>query len=221
MTKQYNDRSPVAAEAERVVILPGGPARSVVVAVALAETAVLKHIYVIVCNKCKTKDVRTFLPVLVRPRDSRCLCTGLVIQLIRGSRRIWEYGLERAHTNTGQRNTYRLVVGVDEDDLVVLVDAILVDPVGVENSQVGASSTDSFFGSGSEGSLVLQLVDTLVGGLAWKSQKLSVCHSLSSSVNLVVSRTVCSTPPRRPLATTTSNSNSVDHVALLGLVTQS
>ncbi len=42
MRNKYN-RSPVAAEAERVVLLPGRPARRVVVAVALAETTVLFH----------------------------------------------------------------------------------------------------------------------------------------------------------------------------------
>jgi hypothetical protein len=59
-----------------------------------------------------------------------------------------------------------LVLGVDEDDLVVLVGRILVDPVRVENTQVGAAATDTFLGGGFEGALVFQLVDTLVGGLA-------------------------------------------------------
>lgn len=59
-----------------------------------------------------------------------------------------------------------LVRRVNEDDFKVFVCRVLVDPVRVEDSQVGASSTNSFFGRGAEGSLVLQLVDTLVGGLA-------------------------------------------------------
>jgi len=59
-----------------------------------------------------------------------------------------------------------LVGGVNEDDLEILVCRILVDPVRVEDPQVGASSTDPFLGGRSEGSLVLQLVDTLVGRLA-------------------------------------------------------
>lgn len=37
-----SDDLPVAAEAERVVLLPGRPARSVVVQVTLAQTAVLE-----------------------------------------------------------------------------------------------------------------------------------------------------------------------------------
>lgn len=60
-----------------------------------------------------------------------------------------------------------LVLGVDEDDLVVLVGRVLVDPVGVEDSEVSAAAADTLLGGGLEGSLVLQLVDTLVGGLAY------------------------------------------------------
>ena len=60
-----------------------------------------------------------------------------------------------------------LVLGVDEDDLVVLVGRVLVDPVGVEDSEVSASAADTLLSGSLEGSLVLQLVDTLVGGLAY------------------------------------------------------
>ena len=59
-----------------------------------------------------------------------------------------------------------LVLGVDADDLVVLVGGVLVDPVGVEDAEVGAAATDTLLGGGLEGALVLELVDTLVGGLA-------------------------------------------------------
>ena len=59
-----------------------------------------------------------------------------------------------------------LVLGVDEDDLVVLVGAVLVDPVGVEDAEVGAAAADTLLSGGLEGTLVLELVDTLVGGLA-------------------------------------------------------
>jgi hypothetical protein len=58
------------------------------------------------------------------------------------------------------------VLGVDEDDLVVLVGRVLVDPVRVQHAQVGAASADALLGRGLEGALVLELVDTLVGGLA-------------------------------------------------------
>jgi hypothetical protein len=59
-----------------------------------------------------------------------------------------------------------LVLGVDKDDLVVLVGRVLVDPVRVEDAQVGAATADTLLGSGLERTLVLELVDTLVGGLA-------------------------------------------------------
>lgn len=59
-----------------------------------------------------------------------------------------------------------LVLGVDKDDLVVLVGRVLVDPVGVQDAQVGATAADTLLSGGLEGALVLELVDTLVGGLA-------------------------------------------------------
>jgi hypothetical protein len=68
-----------------------------------------------------------------------------------------------------------LVLRINEDDLEVLVGRVLVDPVRVENAEVGAAAADTLLSGGLEGSLVLQLVDTLVGGLAWG--KLSACRS--------------------------------------------
>jgi hypothetical protein len=59
-----------------------------------------------------------------------------------------------------------LVLGVDEDDLEVLVGRVLVDPVGVKDAQVGAAAADTLLGDGAEGALELELVNTLVGGLA-------------------------------------------------------
>lgn len=64
-----------------------------------------------------------------------------------------------------------LVLGVNEDDLEVLVGRVLVDPVGVEDAQVGASAADTLLGGGLQGALVLQLVNTLVGGLACRSSQ--------------------------------------------------
>ena len=61
-----------------------------------------------------------------------------------------------------------LVLRVDEDDFEVLVGRVLVDPVGVEDAKIGAAAADALFGGGFEGALVLELVDTLVGGLAWE-----------------------------------------------------
>jgi len=59
-----------------------------------------------------------------------------------------------------------LVLGIDKDDLVVLVGGVLVDPVGVEDAEIGAAAADTLLSGGLEGALVLELVDTLVGGLA-------------------------------------------------------
>jgi hypothetical protein len=59
-----------------------------------------------------------------------------------------------------------LVLRIDENDFVVLVGRVLVDPVRVQDSQVGAATTDTLLSGGFEGSLVLQLVNTLVGGFA-------------------------------------------------------
>lgn len=58
------------------------------------------------------------------------------------------------------------VLGVDEDDFVVLVGRVLVDPVRVEDAQVGAAAADTLLSGRLERTLVLELVDTLVGGLA-------------------------------------------------------
>jgi hypothetical protein len=59
-----------------------------------------------------------------------------------------------------------LVLGVDADDFVVLVGRVLVDPVRVEDAEVGAAAADTLLSGGLEGALVLELVDTLVGRLS-------------------------------------------------------
>ena len=59
-----------------------------------------------------------------------------------------------------------LVLGVDQDNLEVLVGGVLVDPVAVEDTQVGATTTDTLLSGRAQRTLELQLVDTLVLGLA-------------------------------------------------------
>lgn len=59
-----------------------------------------------------------------------------------------------------------LVLGIDEDDLEVLVGAVLVDPVAVEDTQVGAATTHTLFGGGPKRTTRLELVHTLILGLA-------------------------------------------------------
>lgn len=69
-----------------------------------------------------------------------------------------------------------LVLGVDADDFVVLVRRVGVDPVRVENAQVGAAAANTLLSSGAERALRLELVHTLVGGLACRS-----CQNLRSA----------------------------------------
>lgn len=107
-----------------------------------------------------------------------------------------------------------LVRWVDQDDLKVLVCAVLVDPVRVEDSQIGASFADTLLSSRSQRSLVLELVDTLVGRLACILLIVLVYRGL-------VYRTECSTLSAGPLATTSADSDSVDDIALLSFVSQS
>lgn len=90
-----------------------------------------------------------------------------------------------------------LVLGVNEDDLEVLVGGVLVDPVGVQDTQVGAAAANTLLSSSTQGTLVLELVDTLVGGLA-------VGGTLGDGA----------------LAATAADTDTVDDVALLGLVTE-
>ena len=59
-----------------------------------------------------------------------------------------------------------LVLRVDEDDFIVLVGRVLIDPVRVQDTQVGATASNTLLGSRLERSLVLELVHTLVGRLA-------------------------------------------------------
>ena len=87
-----------------------------------------------------------------------------------------------------------LVRRVDQDDLVVLVDAILVDPVRVEHAEVAAATGDALLGGGAERALELELVDTLV-------RRLAVRGTLGHGA----------------LAVTAADTDAVDDEALLGL----
>ena len=70
-----------------------------------------------------------------------------------------------------------LVLRVDEDDFVVLVRAVLVDPVAVEHAEIGAAAAHTLFGGGFQGALVFELVDTLVGRLACGGRLANAQHS--------------------------------------------
>jgi hypothetical protein len=62
--------------------------------------------------------------------------------------------------------TNSLMLRINEDDLEVLVRRVLVDPVRVQDTQIGTTTPNTFLGSRLERSLVLELVHTLVGRLA-------------------------------------------------------
>lgn len=71
------------------MLLPGRPTRGMVVTVTLAKATVLDNTGGINNdNGFEKMLVPTCFPTEVRPRASRRLWTGLVIQLILGSRRI-------------------------------------------------------------------------------------------------------------------------------------
>jgi hypothetical protein len=72
--------------------------------------------------------------------------------------------------------TNGLVLRIDEDDFVVLVGRVLVHPVRVENTQIRAATADTLLCGGAEGALVLELIDTLVGGFAFARRQSSKIH---------------------------------------------
>ena len=90
-----------------------------------------------------------------------------------------------------------LVVGVNKDDFEELEGSVLTNPVRVEDSEVSATSSNSLLSNSSVRSVGLELVDTLV-------DRLAVNDSLGDG----------------SLTATTSDSNSIDDVALLGLVSE-
>lgn len=90
-----------------------------------------------------------------------------------------------------------LVEGINKDDFVEFEGSVLTNPVRVEDSKVWASLTDSLLSNSSVGSGWLELVNSLVDWL-----------------------TVDNTLWDGSLSASSSDSNSVDHVTLLSLVTE-
>lgn len=93
--------------------------------------------------------------------------------------------------------TDSFVVRIDKDNLVVLVYTVLVDPVRVQYTEVTTTASNTLFSNRAEAPLELEVVHTLADGLA-----------------------VCRTLRDRLLAVSTAHADTVDHVALLGLVAQ-
>jgi len=94
--------------------------------------------------------------------------------------------------------TNSFVVGVNQDNLVVLVDTILIDPVRVEDSKVTASAANSLLRNTPQTTLGFEVVNTLANGLTKSSTLGNVLFAV--------------TPP---------DTNTIDNITLLGLVTQS
>ncbi len=92
----------------------------------------------------------------------------------------------------------RCVGWVNEDNFEPLVDGVLANPVGVQNSQRTALASNSLLGNRSQVSNKLLLSDTRILGLA-------VVDTLGNAL----------------LAISSLYSNSVDNVPLLGLVSKS
>ena len=107
------------------------------------------------------------------------------------------------------------MVGVNEDNFVVLVNTILVNPVRVQDTQVTASLADTLLRYTSQTSLGLEVVDTLADGLAiggtYKIQLQKLFPLTSPSKRTLGDLLLAVTPP---------DTDTVDNVALLGLVAQ-
>ena len=87
------------------------------------------------------------------------------------------------------------MVRINEDNLVVLVNTVLVDPVRVQDTKVAAPLADTLLSHTLKATLWLEVVDTLADGLA-------------------VGRTLGDVF----LAVAPADADAVDDIALLGLV---
>jgi hypothetical protein len=61
------------------------------------------------------------------------------------------------------------VLGIHKDDLEILVRSILIDPIRIQNTQIGTLSPDSFLRRRPQTLLVLELIDTLIRGFPIRS----------------------------------------------------
>ena len=81
-----------------------------------------------------------------------------------------------------------LVLRINKDDLEVLVGRVLVNPVRVENAQVGAATADTLLSGATERTLVLELVHTMVGGLAYstKTGQIQVLPVIETPIGVLI-----------------------------------
>jgi len=90
-----------------------------------------------------------------------------------------------------------LMIGVNEDDLVIFVDTVLVDPVRVQDSEVTTTPADALFRNTPQSSLGFEVVHTLMDGF-----------------------TIGGTLRYMLLAVTPADPDTVDNVSLLGFISQ-
>jgi len=90
-----------------------------------------------------------------------------------------------------------LVIGVNEDDLVIFIDAVLVNPVRVQYSQVSTTSANTLLCNTPQSSLGFEVVHTLTDGFA-----------IGGTFRDVL------------LAVTPADADTVDNVSLFGFVSQ-
>ena len=90
------------------------------------------------------------------------------------------------------------VGGINHDNLKPLVDRVLTNPVRVQNSESSTLATGSLFGNGTKVSDKLLLLDT---GILW----LTIVDTLSNAL----------------LSVSSLNTDSVDDITLLGLISES
>lgn len=74
--------------------------------------------------------------------------------------------------------TNGLVLGVDEDNLEVFVGRVLVDPVRIQDSEIGAATSYTLLCRRFERALVLQLINTLIGGFACDASHISTTPAI-------------------------------------------
>lgn len=110
------------------------------------------------------------------------------------------------------------MVGVNEDDLVVLVHTVLVNPVRVEDAQVAAAATNTLLGRAPQSTLELEVVDTLADGLAVGSTCLKSPISLSWRQQEYTGKQ--RTLRHRLFPVSAAHAHTVDQVALLSFVPQ-
>ena len=67
-----------------------------------------------------------------------------------------------------------LVLRINKDNFEIFVGRILIDPVRVEDTEIGTTSSNSFLGSRTERSLIFELIDTLVRWFTCCVVKISV-----------------------------------------------